>query len=113
MDRIFEILFTETWWCYDPRELSAHSIFTHWFNLFEGVAWCVFAVLVIRRYSRFRRSSIEIAYAGVFLLFGLTDFREAFCVQSWLLWIKLVILIALFFLRRLVMRRFYPESKVY
>ncbi|HEY3965743.1 MAG TPA: hypothetical protein VGM05_14390 [Planctomycetaceae bacterium] len=113
MNRILEFLFTETWWRYDPLEQSAHSIFTHWFNLFEGVAWCVFAVLVLRRYWKFRRSSIEIVYAAAFLLFGLTDFREAFCVQSWLLWIKLVILVALFCLRRVVMRRFYPESKVY
>lgn len=113
MDRILQILFTETWWAYDPQEQSAHSIFTHWFNFFEGVAWCLFAALVLRRYWKCRRSSIEILYAAAFVLFGLTDFREAYFVQSWLLWLKLVILVSLFLLRKSVMRRFYPESKLY
>ncbi|MBI3865329.1 MAG: hypothetical protein HY290_25930 [Planctomycetia bacterium] len=113
MNRVFEILFTETWWAYDPGDRSAHSIFTHWFNLFEGVAWLVFAALVFRRYLRFRRSLVEVVYAATFVVFGLTDFREAYSLPSWLLWIKLFVLIALLLLRRSVMRRFYPKSKVF
>ncbi len=113
MNRVCEILFLTTWWAYDPMDRSAHSVLVHWFNLFEGAAWLAFAALVFRRYHQFRRSRIEVAYGAAFVLFGLTDFREAYSVQSWLLWLKLVILVALFCLRRSVMRRFYPESKVY
>jgi hypothetical protein len=113
MNRICEILFLETWWTYDSTEQSGHSIFVHWFNLFEGCTWIVFAALALRRFLRFRRSQTEVVYAALFVLFGLTDFREAYSVQSWLLWVKLAILIALFRLRRSVMRRFYPESRVY
>jgi len=39
MNRVCEILFLTTWWTYDPADQSAHSVFVHWFNLFEGVAW--------------------------------------------------------------------------
>ena len=113
MHRVCEILFLNTWWAYDSSDRTAHSIFVHWFNLFEGCAWIVFATLVLVRYLRFRRSRIEIVYAVTFVVFGLTDFREAFSLQSWLLWLKLFILIVLFCLRRFVMRRFYPESRIY
>jgi hypothetical protein len=113
MYRICEILFLTTWWTYDPSDQSAHSIFVHWFNLFEGTAWLIFAALVFRRHLKFRRNRIEVVYALTFVAFGLTDFREAYFVESWLLWLKLAILFALFCLRRSVMRRFYPESRVY
>ncbi|HEY2251536.1 MAG TPA: hypothetical protein VGH74_10770 [Planctomycetaceae bacterium] len=113
MNRVCEILFLTTWWVYDQADQSAHSIFVHWFNLFEGCAWIVFAALVMRRYLRFRRGRIEVVYAVAFVLFGLTDFREAYSVQSWLLWLKLAILVWLFCLRRSVMRKFYPDSRVY
>jgi hypothetical protein len=113
MNRVLAILFWETWWVYDPQEKSAHSIFTHWFNFFEGAAWLLFAALVVRRHLRFRRSPVEVVYAAAFLLFGLTDFREAYSLQSWLLWLKLAILVALFLLRRFVMRTYYPNSRIY
>src|SRR5258708_37581052 len=113
MDRVYEILFLNTWWAYDSRDRSAHSIFVHWFNLFEGCAWLILAALVLRRHRHFRRSRVEIVYAVTFVLFGLTDFREAYSLQSWLLWLKLFILVALFCLRRSVMRRFYPTSRIY
>ncbi len=111
MNRILEILFTETWWTYDPRDLSAHSIFTHWFNLFEAVrAWCVFAALapqVLKVLPQFDRSR---SWGVPFVVFGLTDFREAYCLQSWLLWLKLIILVALF-LKKAVDAEFYPEEQ--
>jgi hypothetical protein len=47
------------------------------------------------------------------VLFGLTDFREAYAMQSWLLWVKLAVLIALLWLRKVVIQRYYPESGVY
>jgi hypothetical protein len=48
-----------------------------------------------------------------FLTFGLTDFREAYELASWLVWIKLLNLIALYLLRRIVMKRYYPASKLF
>ncbi len=113
MQRILEILFATTWWTYDPRDRSLYSISYHAFNLVEGAIWVTFGLLVLRRFLRHRRSRLELAYVTAFVLFGLTDFREAYSMQSWLLWAKLVNLVALFWLRRIVMRRYYPESKVY
>ncbi len=113
MSRVIEILFATTWWTYDPRGRSLYSIGYHSFNLVEGVAWIVFAVLVLWRFLAHRRSRIELVYAAAFASFGLTDFREAYAMQSWLLWVKLLNLVVLFWLRRIVMRRYYPESTVY
>ncbi len=113
MERVLEILFATTWWTYDVRERSLHSISYHAFNLVEGAVWITFGILVFRRFQKNRRNRLELAYGIAFVLFGLTDFREAFSMQSWLLWVKLIILVALFWLRRTVMRQHYPESKVY
>src|SRR5262245_3700470 len=113
MDRLLEILFTTTWWTYDSRPRSLYSIGYHSFNLFEGAAWIAFGTLVLWRYLRHRRSRVELAYAVAFALFGLTDFREAYSMQSWLIWVKVINLIVLFWLRRTVMRRHYPHAKVY
>jgi hypothetical protein len=55
------------------------------------------------------RASVAVA----FLTFGLTDFREAYELASWLVWIKLLNLIALYLLRRIVMKRYYPASKLF
>ena len=60
-----------------------------------------------------RRSPLEIGYALAFVTFGLTDFREAYALDSWLIWLKLVNLLVLLRFRGLVIRRFYPESKLY
>lgn len=62
---------------------------------------------------RHRSSPRELADVAAFVVFGLTDFREAYSMQSWLLWARIVNLVGLFWLRRIVMRWFYPESKVY
>jgi hypothetical protein len=81
--------------------------------LFEGVCWVCFAGLVLHRYLKFRHSMIEIVYSLAFLTFGLTDFREAYVLESWLVWVKLANLIALIALRSIVMRRYYPDSKLF
>ena len=62
---------------------------------------------------RHRRSRLELAYALAFLTFGLTDLREAFALQSWLIWVKLMNLLVLFGLRRIVIQRYYPTSRLY
>src|SRR6516165_11330097 len=103
MQALLELLFASTWWKYDPADRSLFSISYRTFNLIEGTAWIGFGILVLRRYLRFRSSRLELWYAAVFALFGLTDFREAYAMQAWLLWTKLVILIALLWIRKTVM----------
>lgn len=85
MQRWLEIVFTETWWTYDPRDRSLHSIVYRAFNLVECAAWIVFGALVFARFLRQRHSRLELFYAAAFVLFGLTDLREAYSLQSWLL----------------------------
>jgi hypothetical protein len=108
-----ELLFERTWWTWNAADKSFHSVFIHWFNLFEGCAWVCFAGLVLNRFARHRKSRVELAYATAFLVFGLTDFLEAHALSSWLLWVKLVNLLLLWRLRSLVMKRWYPQSRVY
>jgi hypothetical protein len=113
MQTILELLFTSTWWKYDPDDRSLFSVSYRSFNLVEGTVWIGFGVLVLRRFLKHRRSRLELWYAVAFVLFGLTDFREMYAMQSWLLWTKLAVLIYLLWLRKIVMRRYYPESRVY
>lgn len=108
-----DLLVFRTWWRYRPGETPLISTPYHLFNLFEGCAWVVFAGLVLWRRRLGRRSGLELWYALAFLTFGLTDFREAYVLESWLIWVKLINLIALLMLRAEVIRRFYPESKLY
>ena len=83
-----EDLLFRTWWTY-PSGLSPWvDVPYHAFNLFEGAVWAVLSGLVLRRWLRRRRSAWEIAYALAFFTFGLTDFREAYALQSWLLLAK-------------------------
>jgi hypothetical protein len=108
-----DLLWFRVWWRHPHPTDPWFSMPYHAFNLFEGVCWVVFGLLVLRRFLVFRRSPLEIAYALAFFTFGLTDFREAYVLQSWLVWVKLVNLIALVWLRSIVIRRWYPASKVY
>jgi hypothetical protein len=110
---ILDLLWTRTWWEYRQGDPSVFSMPYHLFNLFEGVAWVVFSVLVLIRYLRQGHSVLEVWYALSFFTFGLTDFREAYALSSWLVWIKLANLIVLIWLRSLVIRRFYPTSTLY
>jgi hypothetical protein len=113
MNDLVDILLLRTWWTYARDGRMAFSVAYHWFNLFEAAAWFVFAALVLWRYFKHRHSPIELAYAFAFFTFGLTDVREAWVQQSWLIWLKLVNLIALFYLRRLVLTKYYPGQRLY
>lgn len=109
-------LFTETWWSWDrPPEgrFEFNDVACHYFNLLEAIAWFTFSVLVLRRWCRFRRSWMEIAYATAFVTFGLSDLVEAWKLTSWLLWWKLINLTLLFSLRSIVIRRYYPGSRIF
>jgi hypothetical protein len=108
-----DILVLRIWWRYDPGDRSWVALGYHLFNLFEGGVWVVFACLVLLRHGRFRHSRLEWGYALAFFTFGLTDFREASALNSWLIWLKLANLILLLWLRAMVIRRFYPESKLF
>lgn len=111
-ENLVDLLITHVWWSYSPP-IDGFSRLYRAMNVIEGAAWLVFSGLVFARWVRFRRSRWELVYALAFVTFGLSDFREAFILESWLLFAKLVNLIGLFLLRRAVMRRFYPTSKVY
>jgi hypothetical protein len=106
-------LLMRSWWRYAATESSTFSASYHWFNLAEGIAWCVIAALVLCRYFKERKSSLEVAYATAFLTFGLSDFVEAWRLTTWLILAKGANLMALFLLRRIILRRHYPESKTF
>ncbi|MBM81123.1 MAG: hypothetical protein CMJ78_11095 [Planctomycetaceae bacterium] len=108
-----DILFVRTWWEYSADTPDSFTQFYHWFNLAEGTAWLIFAVLVFWRFCTQRKSSVEVFYALLFLTFGLSDIREAWIQTSWLIWLKLFNLLALFSVRRRVMRQCYPDAKLF
>ena len=112
MQDVLHFLVTRLWWTYDPQG-DPYSQPYHWINLVEGTAWLIFALLVLLRYKKNKHSPLELWYALAFITFGLSDFREAYYLHSWLILFKGANLVALFMLRRIVMRRFYPASKVY
>lgn len=113
MPDILDILWTRTWWSYARDIDLPYSTAYHTFNLLEGAAWMVFCGLVLRRRYRQKRSTLELWYAFAFFTFGLTDFREAYYQQSWLIWLKAINLTALLYLRNRVIKIHYPESKLH
>lgn len=106
-----ESLLTQTWWRYNATD-PLHRLY-HFFNLAEGLFWIALGGIVIGRFLRYHRSPLEVAYALAFLTFGLTDFREAWRLESWLLLIKGLNLGLLLWLRWIVIRRFYPHSRAF
>ncbi len=106
-------LLTRTWWRFDPRDASPFTTIYHGFNLFEGAAWCLLAVLVAIRFAKHRRSKWEIVYCLAFVSFCASDFREAYRLETWLIAAKLINLIALFALRWYLIKRFYPTSRTF
>jgi hypothetical protein len=108
-----DLLWFHSWWRYAVRGDPWFSFPYHYFNLFEGTCWTVLSVLVFHRYLRHRQSILEIWYALAFLTFGLTDFREAYALESWLIWVKLANLIVLLVFRWIVRKRYYPGENLY
>lgn len=105
-------LWTREWWRYGrPPSLLGDAY--HWFNIAEGIVWCVLAALVVVRAVRRQRRPVEWWYAAAFAAFGLTDFREAIALHSWLIGLKGVNLVVLLWLRSVVIRRFYPRSRTF
>lgn len=115
-DDVVRWLWSETWWSWNrpPNEpYFFNDIACHYFNLVEATAWFLFAALVLMRWQRFRRSILELFYSLAFLTFGISDLIEAWRLTSWLLWWKLANLIALLVLRKVVLRRCYPGSRLF
>ncbi len=106
-------LLKQSWWTYSAAEVDLFSTVYHFFNLAEGAAWCLLATLVLKRSFQHARSPLEVAYAAAFAVFGASDFREAYVLETWLILAKGVNLVCLALLRGYVIRRFYPESKTY
>ena len=113
-DQIADLFWLRVWWTYGRRDgIGWVDGPYHAFNLSEGVIWVVVAALVLRRHRRHHHSALELAYALAFFTFGLTDFREAYALSSWLLWVKGLNLGVLLRLRSVVIRRYYPGSKLF
>jgi hypothetical protein len=116
MHDVLRILFFETWWSWSRPTNEPYTwmdIACRDFNFVEALAWFVFATLVLRRWFRHRHSQLELWYGAAFVLFGVSDLIEAWLLTSWLLWWKVSNLIALFWLRRTIMRRFYQDARIY
>ena len=115
MSDAVRILFFETWWSWARNANEPYSwtdIACRSFNFVEASAWFIVAGLVFHRWRRNRQSTLELWYTLALILFGISDLIEAWFLTSWLLWWKGVNLVALFYLRRIVMRRFYPDARV-
>ena len=110
---IIDLLFCRTWWTYRPLSGNLFSEIYHFGNLLEGCAWLTLAALVLARAVRHQRRTIEIWYGLAFLTFALTDFREAWSLQSWLIWLKAINLMALLWLRHRVIKTVYPAARLF
>lgn len=116
MSELTDTLFLKTWWTWNRaanEPISEIDYACHVFNLVEALSWFTFAVLVLVRWWRNRRSGSELWYALAFVVFGISDGIEAWILTSWLLWWKAINLLCLFLLRRHVMRQHYPLAKVF
>jgi len=109
----FQSQWQRVWWTWTPADPSVFSQVYHWFNLLEGCAWAIFAVLVLSRFQQHRQSLWEVPYSLTFLSFGLTDFCEAWEQSTWLIVVKGIHVIALFRLRQVIMTHHYPTATLY
>ena len=87
------------WWFYVP------------FNTAEAAAWFGFAVFILGRYIRHRKSWYELLYAASFVLFGITGVIETHSTTLWLLGFKGACLLAILQGRKLVVGH-YPGAKI-
>ncbi len=106
----WEFMFVELW-RYSATEPTPYQPIYRSINAVEALIWLGFAVAVLYRNRRHRKSSVELVYAGLFFIFAMTDVREAFVVQPWLIVFKGLVLLALLVVRQKVRNKYYPESK--
>lgn len=103
----------QPWWIWRLETAGIGDWAYRIFNVIEGLVWLVFGILVLFRWSRNRRSGWEWGYASAFVVFGLTDFREAYVQSIGLILIKGAVLVWLMLARRQCLRVWYPGAKVY
>jgi hypothetical protein len=106
-------LLTNPWWVYDSATTGPWGLAYRGFNFGEAGVWFAFALLVLWRWRRERKSWIELLYAAAFLTFGLSDLREAYVISLPLVAGKGINLAVLLALRQFIMHRWYPQSRVY
>lgn len=109
---MLEQLWTTPWWTYDPWTSGPWGMAYRWFNIAEGCIWIGCAVFVVRRWLKGGRGWLDVPYALLFLMFGLTDFREASVQSAPLVLVKGILLLGLFLLRRHLLPRYTPGSWV-
>ena len=110
---ILDFLWWHTWWSYGRDRDLEFSLPYRYFNLLEGTIWVVLSILVVNRWRRTGRGTIELWYALAFFTFGLSDYRESYYQQSWLIWLKLINLVVLLRLRHIVIQQLYPGTKLF
>lgn len=101
------------WWQWNSENPSAFDIFYHGFNIAESFVWLCLAGLVLRRFLETQNSRMELAYALLLATFGITDVVEAWEQSTWLFALKGMNLLMLLWIRRSVMKRYYPASGLY
>ena len=47
MNQFVETVFNKSWWQWNPDDGQWFSLIYHWFNILEGIAWVIFAALVL------------------------------------------------------------------
>ena len=81
------------------------------FNFVEALAWHAFAIFVLYRFLRRRKTRVELLYAFSFLLFGLSDLIEMGGLSVGLLLFKGACIAAILAARQHVLH-FYPGKKI-
>lgn len=83
-----------------------------WFNIVEAILWCGVGIYILNRYLSYKKSYWELAYAGLFFIFGWTDIREVADLPVWLLLFKGLVLAGIIVARFYLVRNFYHGSKL-
>ena len=73
----------------------------------------VVALAVLVRWSKHRRSWLELLYAAAWLSFAASDFYEAQRLTGWLILAKGVNLLTLILLRQRILTRYYPKNHTF
>lgn len=92
-------------------EIGVLQVFYFGFNAIEALAWLLFASYVIKRWLINKQSPLEIVYAILFVVFGLTDLLELVNLPIWLLGLKIMTLACLLLMRRHLITNYYTDAK--
>ena len=109
---LIDYLFLKTYRTTDWEHLQSLDYFLPPFNSLEACVWFICAAFVLRRNLMNRRCMLEYTYAGLFVLFGLTDVFELFGMSAPLIWLKLAVLVPLFWVRSVVLYRYEGQYKL-